>query len=129
MTGRGSVGQAARLLCAAATISLLGSRTGAQQAPPASAPAQTQAQPGELDPSAPLSPMPDLGVDWPDLNTKDEIAPVATGPDAKPVAVQPSDDASGNLRYASTIEGIAALANAEDILKAFRQQSTLEAER
>ena len=42
------------------------------------APTQTPPPPvpdaAELDPSAPLAPMPDLGVDWPDLNAKEADA-------------------------------------------------------
>ena len=30
----------------------------------------------ELDPTAPLDPLPDLGVDWPDMNAPDAPAPI-----------------------------------------------------
>jgi len=34
---------------------------------------QTPADPAELDPNAPLDPMPDLGIDWPDMNQPDPV--------------------------------------------------------
>ena len=34
---------------------------------------QSPADPAELDPSAPLDPMPDLGVDWPDMASPDPV--------------------------------------------------------
>src|SRR3954464_11948348 len=76
MTGWGSRRKAARLLCAAATLALA-STAGLAQTAPAQ---QQQPQPpppdaAELDPSAPLAPLPDLGVDWPDLNARDTTAP------------------------------------------------------
>jgi translocation and assembly module TamA len=94
--------------------------------------AQPQPAPGasdELDPNAPLAPMPDLGVDWPDLNAKDESLPAET---AAPAAEQPSDqttEASGTSRYTLTVEGLSSVGSAEDLLAQFRKQSTLEAER
>src|SRR6185312_3508706 len=38
-------------------------------------------------------------------------------------------EATGTIRYTLDVEGLASVAGAEDLLKAFRQQSTLEAER
>ena len=61
MSGRGQ-GEGLRSCCArprSAHLRVSGARPGAPPAPPPSDPA-------ELDPSAPLDPMPDLGVDWPD---------------------------------------------------------------
>jgi translocation and assembly module TamA len=72
--------------------------------------------------------MPDLGVDWPDLNAKD------TTPTTQPVAEQQTKpsaqqtEANGTLRYTVEVEGLN-VGGAEDLLKSFRQQSTLEAER
>ena len=135
MSGRGSGGNAARLLCAAGCIALSaapawGQAAAPQQPPPAST------EP-ELDPNAPLAPLPDLGVDWPDLNAKEAlpaVAPSTTNPlSATPPAQQQASsettDASGTLRYAVDVEGLAALGKAEELLKAFHQQSTLLAER
>ena len=122
MTGRGwSVG-AARLLCAAGCAALGASPGFGQTAPP---PAPPPAESGELDPNAPLAPLPDLGVDWPDLNAKDTTLP------AQPEASAPAEttDATGTLRYTVEVEGLSSVGAAEDLLAAFRKQSTLQAER
>ena len=69
----------------------------AQVAPPAAgAPDETQ-----LDPNAPLAPLPDLGVDWPDLSK----APVEA-PD--PAA---SLELVGESRYSFAVNGIDAVAS------------------
>lgn len=128
MTGRGSGIVAARLLCAAGCAALSaapasGQSASVQQAPP------PVTEP-ELDPNAPMAPMPDLGVDWPDLNAKDTTLPPQTGaPATQPAATAPTTEATGTLRYAVQVEGLSAIGNAEDLLKAFRKQSMLEAER
>jgi translocation and assembly module TamA len=125
MTGRGTVGQAARLLCAAAAIPLLPSPAFSQTAPSQAAPPP---DPAELDPSAPLAPLPDIGVEWPTLNTPE---PSTTSPQAMPSkpGVASADEDTAAIRYSWTIEGISGLGAAEDLLKAFRQQSALEADR
>ena len=127
MSGRGSRRRAARLLCAAAcaalgTVPALAQTAPATTAPPASPPPDA----AELDPSAPLDPMPDLGVDWPDLNAG-EAPPGATPTPNAPTqaAAQPQ----GDRRYAVQVEGLATVGNGEELLKAFRQQSALEANR
>ena len=118
MTGRVSVGRAARLLCAAAALPLVPSSLAAQAPPPQQSP---PADPAELDPSAPMAPLPDLGVEWPDLNAR-EPGPQAT--------VAPAvDEVRGDLRYVWAVEGISGVGNAEELLATFRKQSTLEAER
>src|SRR5215218_987175 len=119
MTGRGSLGSGARLLCAAASVALMPAIATAQPVPPDT---------GELDPSAPLAPLPDLGVDWPDLNAKDQFEQLPADPTNQPTTAQ-ADDCTVELRYAWTIEGIATIGNAEELLKAFRKQSALEADR
>jgi translocation and assembly module TamA len=126
MTGRGSSGHTARLLCAAAILPFVPAPAYSQTAP--QPPAQNR--PPELDPSAPLAPLPDIGVAWPDLNAKDQ-APPATAVTTKGQAVAaPSlDEGGGQIRYNWAIEGITSLGNAEELLKAFRQQSALEADR
>ena len=50
-------------------------------APPAPPTSPAQPEPGVPDPSAPLDPMPDIGVDWPTLE-QDKGAAIATAPDA-----------------------------------------------
>ncbi len=125
MSGWGSARWAARLLCAAAA-SALATTTFAQTAAPAPS---TDPSPdaAELDPSAPLDPMPDLDVDWPDLNAQDE-APPSTTPTAN-APTQASAEAQGDRRYTLQVEGLAAIPKSEDLLKAFRQQSALETNR
>jgi translocation and assembly module TamA len=134
MSGRGSRVGTARLLCAAAVIAFAAPlRAQTTAAPPLP---QPQPDAAELDPSAPLDPLPDLGVAWPDLNPK-EATPVAAAPStptgssravAKSQASAPAPDAAGNIRYTVQVEGLASIGNAEDLLHAFRQQSALEAE-
>jgi translocation and assembly module TamA len=118
------MGRAARLLCAAATLPFAATAAIAQTSPgqqPASPP-----DAADLDPSAPLAPMPDLGVDWPDLNAKD----TEPGPPASPATTaQQSTESASQVRYTWSIEGLAGLGSSEDLLKAFRQQSALEADR
>jgi translocation and assembly module TamA len=95
--------------------------------PPAQAPPQPVPDAAELDPSAPLAPLPDLGVDWPDLNAKEQVAPApATGNAPASAAL---DQAGGDIRYVWTIEGIGSVGNAEELLKTFRRQSALEKDR
>jgi translocation and assembly module TamA len=80
--------------------------------------------PDELDPSAPLDPLPGLGVDWPDLNTVgDQPAPVTGQAEAAPT------EDTGEHKYVLAVEGLATVGGAEDLLKAFRQQSALEGHR
>jgi translocation and assembly module TamA len=127
MTGRGSLGRAARLLCAAAILPFVPAPALAQTAPP---PGQTPPpEPSDLDPSAPLAPLPDIGVDWPDLNAKDQAAPAPATVKGQAIAAPSLDEGGGEIRYSGTVEGIASVGNAEDLLKAFRQQSALEADR
>jgi translocation and assembly module TamA len=122
------VAGAARLLCAAGCAALSAAPVLAQTAP-APPPASPPPQPGELDPNAPMAPMPDLGVDWPDLNAKDTNLPPQPAAPAQPARRAGTTVATGTIRYTVEVEGLASVADAEDLLKVFRQQSTLEAER
>ena len=103
-----------RLLCAAVFASLL------------SAPAH--AQPADLDPSAPLDPMPDLGVEWPDLDAPEQpsVARPAAGEEAADLPDLPavSADAAAELRYTVSIEGLEQIAT-EELIAAFDDQSAL----
>jgi len=101
----------------------------AQGAPPPRAPT-------ELDPSAPLAPMPDLGVEWPDLNQPEpELPPEIEGvaPEAAAEATEQAaegvDDASATRNYRWSIEGIEALEAAEQIRAGFDERSTLKSDR
>ena len=61
----------------------LGAAHLAAQVPPA--------DPTELDPSAPLDPMPDLGVDWPDLNQPEPEVPPEVEGVAPEAAAEPAE--------------------------------------
>ena len=129
MIGRGSRLGAARLLAAAATIAFVPVAAPAQTLPSQPIPPQQPADPAELDPSAPLDAMPDLGVAWPELNPGDTAPPpvaAPTSPKRQAKRGQPTE--SGDIRYTAQVEGLAAIGDAEDLLHAFREQSALQAE-
>jgi translocation and assembly module TamA len=103
----------------------------------ASLPAQTPA-PGstELDPSAPLEPMPDLGVEWPDLNQPDHEPPPeiqAVEPEAAAEATEEAaervDDATATRSYRWTISGFEGIAEAAEIRSGFIERSVLQGDR
>ncbi|MEO7240568.1 MAG: POTRA domain-containing protein, partial [Sphingomicrobium sp.] len=101
-------------------------------AQPAMAQAPPARDPTELDPSAPLDTMPDLGVDWPDLDSKDE--PLAVSPEAPPAAapaIVPLDtvDGGAELRYIVVLEGLEAIGASDALVAAFDKQSALRAKR
>src|SRR5881394_485030 len=131
MSGRGSRVGAARLLCAAAAAAFALPAQAQTAAPPA--PTSPVQDPAELDPSAPLDPLPDLGVAWPELNAKETAAPPPAANPAvgtkKKEATTAVADAAGNIRYIVAVEGLASVGAAEELLHSFRQQSALEAER
>jgi translocation and assembly module TamA len=130
MTGRGRRAGTARLLCAAA-YAALPCAAFAQTAPVAQqTPPPPPASEPELDPNAPLAPLPDLGVDWPQIDAKTAAPPgqAATSAEKKTATSKPAG-ATGTIHYLVAVEGLSALGDAEDLLKQFRDQSTLEAER
>jgi translocation and assembly module TamA len=109
--GRGVAAALAALLLCACPGALL-----AQERPPAD---PLDLPP--LDPSAPLDPLPDLGVDWPDMEQGNDDA-IAEAPDAG-IA-----DAAAERRYTVRIEGLEP--DTEAALKAlFDPLSTLEQNR
>lgn len=113
MQARGKRGVVVRLSCAAASFAILS----------ASAFAQTP-EPAELDPTAPLAPMPDIGVEWPDMNAPDAPPPAdanSTEAIPKPVAI----DAAEERRYTVVIEGLKGVDEEPAIAKAFDAQSAL----
>ncbi len=79
-----------------------------------------------------MAPLPDLGVDWPDLDTPDDIEPASEGAPAAPLTATPAepsqpDTADGrDIRYHFTIEGLQDIGDPEAILETFRKQSALE---
>jgi translocation and assembly module TamA len=111
--GRGSAAALAALfLCACPQASL----AQAQEPPPADPLDQPP-----LDPSAPLDPLPDLGVDWPDMEQGADDS-IAEAPDAG-IA-----DAAAERRYTIRIEGLDA--DTEAAIRAqFDPLSTLEQNR
>lgn len=140
MTGRGSRRKAARLLCAAASAALAASPVIAQPAPvapPTGSPTDSStasptrsSDPAELDPSAPLAPMPDIEVDWPTLDqTPDATAAQPLEPGQAAPALAATSDGRSELRYTLDVQGLGAIGSAEAVLAAFRKSSTLEAAR
>jgi translocation and assembly module TamA len=100
---------------AAAALSLCHGAAAAQDRDPA----DELNQP--LDPSAPLDPLPGLGVDWPDMEEAADER-IADTPDAS-IA-----DAATERTYVVRIEGLDGIAD-EGLLAQFNQLSTLEANR
>ena len=128
----GGIGRGrARLLAVAACGLMLGVPGLAQQPAP---------DPAELDPDAPMDAMPDLGIDWPDMNAPDPVPilePDATAEPADPNVPADSaesepeaagvsiDDSVAARRYAVRLEGLGAAAT-EQLLTAFGDQSALD---
>ncbi|MGI8704493.1 MAG: autotransporter assembly complex protein TamA [Sphingomicrobium sp.] len=105
---------AARLLCAAATAALASAPALAQQAPPADT--------ADPDPSQPLDPMPDIGVDWPDLDAAPPDEPVADAPAPEAQAIT---DSSAERHYTIAIHGLQKIGNAEALAETFEKHSAL----
>ena len=111
MDGWGFRVAGARWWCATAVSALL---PGPLLAQTVSVPVPPPPDAAELDPNAPLDQMPDLGVAWPELNAKDTAAPAAPavsqrkGRTAAPV--------SGDTRYTITVEGLAPVSGAAELL-------------
>jgi translocation and assembly module TamA len=125
MLKRGSAFRAARLLGAAAGLALAPAAASSQAAPPPSS------DPAELDPNAPLAPMPDIGVAWPQLNATDaRPAPVANpAVTAKGKAARRLAEGLGTIRYTVAVEGVGTIGASDEVMRDFRAQSALEAER
>ena len=112
---------AARLLCAAATLGYAHGPALAQAAQPQVPDA------AELDPSAPLDPMPDLGVEWPDLNARDQsVPPPPDAPPGPPTETADADEGVSERRYVVAVEGLGPTGISEELLDAFHKQSVLE---
>ena len=114
-----SLAALAILTCPAAIRAQAVPGTGEPAATPSSGQSQPDAlDPGEVDPSAPLEPWQDLGVEWPDL-AAEAPGPIADTPQAQAAA-------EGAARpYAYQIEGLDEVALAPLLLQ-FRGLSTLE---
>ena len=92
---------------------------------------QTTPNPAELDPNAPLDPMPDLGVEWPDMDAPDPAPEPQPGEAAQPVAEDQAadeaiEDATAARLYSWRIDGLEALAGADALIDRFKEQSALE---
>jgi len=92
--------------------------------------------PTELDPSAPLDPMPDLGVDWPDMNQPDPEPPPEvqavepeTAAEATEEAAERVEDVAATRNYRWTISGLEGLAEVAEIRSGFNERSVLEGDR
>jgi translocation and assembly module TamA len=80
----------------------------------------------ELDPTAPLEPLPDLGVDWPDMNAPDAMEPIRTPESQGNTQEQPlAIDVGGERRYSVVIDGISGIADEAALFTAFEEQSAL----
>jgi translocation and assembly module TamA len=128
MHGRGGISQAAGLF--ARTFVLL--------CPAHSLPAAALAQSSdsaELDPSAPLDPLPGLGVDWPELDSAPpeplaEPGPGAAAPPALDApGAAPAVQAGAERRYAVRLAGLEPLGSADPVSDAFLAASVLHANR
>ncbi|WCT74100.1 autotransporter assembly complex protein TamA [Sphingomonas naphthae] len=92
-----------QFLVTLAVVAMPCGRAGAQPAappPPVVAPASPADLPltDTIDPASPLAPMPDLGVDWPDLEAPDAAIPAD--------AAAAPDDAARERRYRVVLAGI-----------------------
>ena len=116
MRGRVGARSAARLLCAAASAALACSPVLAQQQP---------SEPPELDPAAPLDPMPDIGVDWPDLNGADPQEIVEEPAAEAETEAQSITDTAAERHYAIAIDGLDPVGNRDLLVKEFEKRSAL----
>jgi translocation and assembly module TamA len=98
--------------------------------PTASRAQPAPAGPAELDPNAPLDPMPDLGVDWPDMEQPDpqpepDSVQAAETAEREPPASEAIEDSSAARRYFYRVEGLEAVADADRMRERFKEQSAL----
>lgn len=100
-------------IAASAILPPGGSRARAQEAAPAD-----PSLDGSLDPASPLQPLPDLGVDWPDLADP-------AGMPAQGAAAAVETDAVAERRYTVAIEGLEGVADADRLRLRFNELSTL----
>ena len=126
-----------RAAFAAMAALMFSSAAGAQTAPPPApgavpippAPAAGDPLAVAINPNAPLDPMSDIALDWPDMN-----APEPPDPEAQPVdpaAEQVADSATTNdsaaeLRYSVAVEGLDELPAAEAVRTLFAANSSLD---
>ncbi len=97
--------------------------------PCASALAQTPGS-AELDPTAPLEPLPDLGVEWPDMDAPDAPPPIEEIDVAAPETMEAPPagidlDSSEARRYSVGIVGLEGVDGGPELVTAFDAQSAL----
>ena len=87
------------------------------------------AQTADLDPAAPLDPLPDLGVEWPDMNAPD--APPIEGVEESAEEAPPpiAIDSAEERRYSVVIEGLQGVDDEPALAESFDKQSELRADR
>lgn len=119
MRERGSRRSVARLVNAAAAGALSTAAIAQQTAP------QPQAQPpaADIDPSAPLAPMPDIGVDWPTIGKE---APQQQIPGAPPSSIAEAETDRG---YTVSLQGVDRIGDSAELIVQFQQQSALYLDR
>ena len=71
--------------------------------------------------------MPDLGIAWPELDAKETTPPPVTPTTTRKGRAVAS--AAGDIRYTVQVDGLGPVGDSEELLRTFRQQSALEAER
>jgi translocation and assembly module TamA len=90
---------------------------------------QSPADPAELDPSAPLDPMPDLGVDWPDMASPDPVIEPEPSDSAEATVGETAsdniEDSAAARRYALRIEGLETVADSAELVERFDDKSVL----
>jgi translocation and assembly module TamA len=91
--------------------------------------APSLAQTADLDPAAPLDPLPELGVEWPDMNAPDAapIEGVEEAPEETPAPI--AIDSAEERRYSVIIEGLQGLGDGPALTESFDKQSELRADR
>lgn len=92
---------------------------------PGGASAQSASQTAtELDPESSMAPMPDIGVDWPDMETVEPSVPAS--PDEAAETIQHATEIVGERRYRIALEGLD-IAGKSMAIDRFNSVSTLKA--
>jgi translocation and assembly module TamA len=77
---------------------------------------------GTLDPESPLAPLPDIGVDWPDISEAEPVAPDAV---TETPAQAATSDVETERRYQVKLEGLEAVEDKEQLRTRFDALSAL----
>ena len=87
------------------------------------------AQTADLDPAAPLDPLPDIGVEWPDMNAPDAPPIEGTEEPAEEASAPIAIDSAEERRYSVVIEGLQGVDDEPALAESFDKQSELRADR